>query len=328
MRKLDKVIITSATTGAMHMPFMSPYLPITPDQIVADSVAAAEAGAAIVHLHARDPETGCPVTDPDVYGLYLGRIKQQSDVIINITTGQPAIRRNHKTSGFDIKTDWKEVIDERLAAPKLFEPEITSFNMGPMNAANWIMGGRVDMDKLSDWEKLFIVSTRDLTMQNTWASMERIARELGQERGVVFEYECFDIGHLYALKMLETIGTVKPPYFIQSVFGFLGGIGSNPKHVLHFKETADDLFGDNYVWSLLAAGKEQIRLTTQAGLLGGNVRVGLEDSLWYGKGELAKSSAEQVGRIRRILEELGLQIATPDEARAFLGTKGKDNVNF
>lgn len=328
MRKQNKVIITSATTGAMHMPFMSPYLPITPEQIIADSVGAAEAGAAIVHLHARDPETGCPVTDPDVYGLYLSNIKQQSDVIINITTGQPAIRRNKATGDFDVKTDWKEVVDERLAAPNRFEPEITSFNMGPMNAANWIMGGRVDVSKLSDWEKLFVHSTYDLTMQNTWASMERIARELGQERGVVFEYECFDIGHLYALKMLWELGHVKPPFFIQSVFGFLGGIGSDPRHVMHFRQTADDLFGDNYYWSVLAAGKEQIRLTTQSALLGGNVRVGLEDSLWYGKGQLARSSGEQVGRIRRIIEELGLEIATPDEARAILGTKGKDNVKF
>lgn len=328
MRKSPKVIITSATTGAMHMPIMSPYLPITPDEIVADSVAAAEAGAAIVHLHARDPETGCPVTDPAVYALYLSRIKQQSDVIINITTGQPAIRRNPETGGFDVKSNWAEVIEERLAAPKEFSPEITSFNMGPMNAASWMLGRKYDFDKLRDWEKLFVQSTRDLTMANTWASMEKIAQELGRDRGVVFEYECFDIGHLYSLKMLETMGVVEPPYFIQSVFGFLGGIGSTPRHVLHFRETADELFGDTYYWSLLAAGKEQLRLTTQAALLGGNVRVGMEDSLWLGKGQLAKSSGEQVAKIRRILEELGLEIATPDEARAILGTKGKDKVNF
>jgi uncharacterized protein (DUF849 family) len=327
MRKTNKVIITSATTGAMHMPVMSPHLPITPDQIVADSVAAAEAGAAIVHLHARDPETGCPVTDPAVYGQYLPRIKQLSDVIINITTGQPAIRRKADGS-FDVKTQWHDVLEERLAAPRQFEPEITSFNMGPMNAANWMLGLKYDFNKLSDWEKLFVMGTKDLTMQNTFASMERIAKELGQERGVVFEYECFDIGHLYSLKMLETMGWVKPPYFIQSVFGFLGGIGTNPKHVFHFKETADELFGDDYIWSCLAAGKAQIPMITQGALLGSSVRVGLEDSLWYGKGQLAKSSAEQVGRIRRILEELGLEIATPDEARAILGTKGADNVNF
>lgn len=327
MRKTSKVIITSATTGAMHMPVMSPYLPITPEQIIADSVGAAEAGAAIVHLHARDAETGCPVTDPAVYGQYLPSIKQQSDVIINITTGQPAIRRK-PDGGFDVKTAWSEVLDERLAAPKQFEPEITSFNMGPMNAANWMLGMKYDLEKLSDWEKLFVLGTKDLTMQNTFASMERIAKELGQERGVVFEYECFDIGHLYSLKMLETMGWVKPPYFIQSVFGFLGGIGTGMRHVHHFKETADELFGDDYIWSCLAAGKAQIPTITQGALLGSSVRVGLEDSLWYGKGQLAKSSAEQVGRIRRILEELGLEIATPDEARAMLGTKGADNVKF
>jgi uncharacterized protein (DUF849 family) len=327
MRKTNKVIITSATTGAMHMPVMSPYLPITPDQIVADSVGAAEAGAAIVHLHARDPETGCPVTDPAVYGQYLSRIKQQSDVIINITTGQPAIRRR-PDGGFDVKTAWADVIEERLAAPKQFEPEVTSFNMGPMNAANWMLGMKYDFDKLSDWEKLFVAGSKDTTMQNTFASMEKIAIELGQERGVRFEYECFDIGHLYSLKMLETMGVVKPPYFIQSVFGFLGGIGTSLKHVLHFKDTADELFGDDYIWSCLAAGKAQFPMITQGALLGSSVRVGLEDSLWYGKGQLAKSSAEQVGRIRRILEELGLEIATPDEARAILGTKGKDNVKF
>ena len=328
MRKQDKVIITSATTGAMHMPFMSPYLPITPDQIVEDSVAAAEAGASIVHLHARDPETGCPVTDPEVYRMYLPRIKERSDVIINLTTGQPAIRRSKETGQLDFKTEWHDVLEERLAAPMQFAPEITSFNMGPMNAANWIMMGRADAGQLQPWEQIFVSATKDLTMQNTWASMERFVKELAHERGVVFEYECFDIGHLYSLKMLQDMGLVKPPFFIQSVFGFLGGIAANPKNVMHFKQTADDLFGDDYYWSVLAAGKDQIRMTSMSAIMGGNVRVGLEDSLWYGKGQLAKSSAEQVGRIRRILDELGLEVATPEEARAILGTKGKDNVEF
>jgi uncharacterized protein (DUF849 family) len=328
MKKTPKVIITSATTGAMHMPCMSPYLPLTPDQIVADSVAAAKAGAAIVHLHARDPETGCPVTDPAVYGMYLPRIKEQSDVIINITTGQPAVRRDPVSGQLVPKVTWAEILEERLAAPKEFAPEITSFNMGPMNAANWLLGERYDPSKLRDWEKLFIAATRDMTLQNTFASMEKIARELGQDRGVTFEYECFDIGHLYTLRIMADRGWVKPPYFIQSVFGFAGGIGTHPSHVMHFRETADMLFGDDYYWSVLAAGKEQIRLTSLSAIMGGNVRVGLEDSLWYGKGQLAKSSAEQVGRIRRIIEELGLEIATPDEARAILGTKGADKVNF
>ncbi len=328
MKKSPKVIITSATTGAMHMPCMSPYLPLTPEQIVEDSVGAAKAGAAIVHLHARDPETGCPVTDPAVYGQYLSRIRAQSDVIINLTTGQPAIRRDPKSGQLVPRTAWPEILEERLAAPKEFAPEITSFNMGPMNAANWLLGERYDPAELRDWEKLFVHATRDMTLQNTFASMEKIARELGQDRGVTFEYECFDIGHLYALRVIADRGWVKAPFFIQSVFGFAGGIGPHPMHVLHFKQTADMLFGDDYYWSVLAAGKEQIRLTTLSAVLGGNVRVGLEDSLWYGKGQLAKSSAEQVGRIRRILEELGLEIATPAEARAILGTKGADKVNF
>lgn len=328
MKKTPKVIITSATTGAMHMPCMSPYLPLTPDQVVEDSIAAAKAGAAIIHLHARDPETGCPVTDPAVYGMYLPRIKAETNAIINLTTGQPAIRRDPRTGQLVPRLTWQEILDERLAAPKEFAPEITSFNMGPMNAANWILGERFDPSKLRDWEKMFIAATRDVTMMNTYASMERIARELGEDRGVKFEFECFDIGHLYTLKILADRGIVKPPYFIQSVFGFVGGIGTDPSHVLHFKDTADRLFGDDYYWSLLAAGKDQIRLTTMSAVMGGNVRVGMEDSLWYGKGQLAKSSAEQVGRIRRILEELSLEIATPDEARAILGTKGADKVNF
>ncbi|MFA6310135.1 MAG: 3-keto-5-aminohexanoate cleavage protein [Sterolibacterium sp.] len=328
MKKLPKVIITSATTGAMHMPCMSPYLPLTPDQIVADSVAAAEAGAAIVHLHARDPENGCPVTDPAVYAQYLPRIKQQSNVIINLTTGQPAIRRDPATGQMVPKMTWPEQLVERLAAPKEFSPEITSFNMGPMNGAQWMLADRFDPDELRDWEKLFLHVTKDVTLTNTWASMETFIQELGRDRGVVFEYECFDIGHLYALKVMADRGWVKPPYFIQSVFGFAGGIGPHPRHVMHFRDTADMLFGDDYIWSVLAAGKEQIRLTTMSAVMGGNVRVGLEDSLWYGKGRKATGSAEQVGRIRRIMEELDLEIATPDEARAMLGTKGADKVNF
>jgi uncharacterized protein (DUF849 family) len=200
--------------------------------------------------------------------------------------------------------------------------------MGPLNAGNWLVGERYSPDQLRDWEKLFVNVTRDVTMMNTYASMEKMARELGQDRGVKFEFECFDIGHLYTLRLIADRGWVKPPFFIQSVFGFVGGIGTHPSHVLHFKQTADMLFGDDYYWSLLATGKDQIRLTTLSAIMGGNVRVGLEDSLWYGKGQPAKSSAEQVGRIRRILEELSLEIATPDEARAILGTKGADKVNF
>jgi len=200
--------------------------------------------------------------------------------------------------------------------------------MGPMNPAPWALKERFIDHVKYDWERLFLEQSKGATMQNPYTFMERLAKELGEDRGVKFEYECFDIGHLYTLKFIADRGWVKPPFFIQSVFGFLGGLGCDVRHVVHFKETADLLFGDNYIWSLLAAGKDQIRMTTMAAAMGGNVRVGLEDSLWYGKGKLAKSSAEQVGRIRRIMEELELEVATPAEARAILGTKGADKVNF
>ena len=319
MRTLDKVIITSATTGAGHMPWMSPHLPLTVEQIVDDSVAAAEAGASIIHLHARDPETGEPSCDPRLYEQYLQRIKQRTDAILNLTTGQP---QRGVTP--------EQAIENRLAAPLAFAPEITSFNMGPMSFATFTLSERAKAagTPLLEWEEAYLQLSRHLTMANPYSLMERIARELGEDRGVRFEFECFDTGHLYALKVIADEGWVKPPFFIQSVFGPLGGIGTDPKHVLHFKETADMLFGDDYIWSLLAAGKAQLRLTTMAACMGGNVRVGMEDSLWAGPGELARSSADQVRRIRTILEALGLEVATPAEARAFLGTKGADRVNF
>ena len=316
MQPTSKVIVTSATTGAMHMPCMSPYLPVTVEQIVEDSVQAAEAGAAIVHLHARDPETGMPSTDPKIYERYVRAIKARSDVIINLTTGQPAMGTP------------EEVLEQRLAAPLALAPEITSFNMGPMNPAPWALYERYKDQPLRPWEQMFFTLSKGVTMANPYTFMERLARELGQDRGVRFEYECFDIGHLYTLKFIADRGWVKPPFFIQSVFGFLGGLQSQASHLVHFRETADRLFGDDYIWSVLAAGKDQIRMTAIAGAMGGNVRVGMEDSLWYGKGQPAKSSAQQVGRIRRILAELDLEVATPAEARALLGTKGADKVNF
>ena len=316
MQPTSKVIVTSATTGAMHMPCMSPYLPVTVEQVVEDSVQAAEAGAAIVHLHARDPETGMPSTDPKIYERYVRAIKARSDVIINLTTGQPAMGTP------------EEVLEQRLAAPLALAPEITSFNMGPMNPAPWALYERYKDQPLRPWEKMFFTLSKGVTMANPYTFMERLARELGQDRGVRFEYECFDIGHLYTLKFIADRGWVKPPFFIQSVFGFLGGLQSQASHLVHFRETADRLFGDDYIWSVLAAGKDQIRMTAIAGAMGGNVRVGMEDSLWYGKGQPAKSSAQQVGRIRRILAELDLEVATPAEARALLGTKGGDKVNF
>lgn len=316
MKRNAKVIITSATTGAMHMPCMSPYLPLTVEQVVEDSVGAAAAGAAVVHLHARDPETGMPTTDPRVYGRYLAQIKARTDAIVNLTTGQPHLGTP------------EEVLNARLAAPLEFAPEICSFNMGPMNPAPWALYERYKDKELRPWEQVFMTASKGVTMQNPYTFMERIARELGQDRGVRFEYECFDIGHLYTLKFIADRGWVKPPFFVQSVFGFLGGLGPDPRHLIHFKETADLLFGDDYIWSVLTAGKDQIRMTAMAAAMGGNVRVGMEDSLWYGKGRLARSSGEQVGRIRRILAELDLEIATPAEARVMLGTKGADKVNF
>jgi len=317
MKKQNKAIITCAITGAVHMPCMSPYLPITPQQIADEAVAAAEAGAAIIHLHARDPETGMPTTDPDVYGQFLPAIKQGCNAIVNLTTGQPSLAKTPD-----------EVVDARLAAPKRFSPEITSFNMGPMNPALWAVKDRYYAKATHDWERMYMDFSKQTTVLNTFATMERIARELGDERQVRFEFECFDVGHLHTLRFIADQGWVKPPFFIQSVFGFLGGLACDPKHVLHVKQTADDLFGDDYHWSVLAAGKDQMRIITLAAILGGNVRVGLEDSLWYGRGELARSNADQVRRIRRILEELCIEVATPDEAREILKTKGAASVNF
>jgi uncharacterized protein (DUF849 family) len=319
MRKLNKVIVTSATTGAIHMPSMSPYLPITPEQIIADSLAAAEAGASIIHLHARDPATGLPVTDPELYFRYAREISDQSSAIINITTGQPS---------FEHVGNWPATLEARLAAPRALSPEICSFNMGPMNPGVWQLYDKYKDRFTHEWEEVFCLGSKDATIMNTGASMERFAKELGQERGVRFEYECFDIGHLYMLETIANLGWVAPPFFIQSVLGFPGGLGTDVSHIVHMRDTADRLFGNDYIWSVLAAGKDQIKSTTVSACMGGNVRVGLEDSLWYGKGQLAKSSGEQVARIVRILQELSLEIATPDEAREFLGTKGRSNTNY
>lgn len=317
MRIPQKTIITCAVTGAIHMPCMSPHLPLTPTQIADEAVAAADAGAAIIHLHARDPETGMPTTDVNVYGQFLPQIKQRCDAILNITTGQPSLASTPE-----------EVFQARLAAPKAFAPEICSFNLGPMNVGVWSLKEKYQDRIKFDWERHFFDHTKGLTMMNSYDWMERFARELGEERGVRFEFECFDIGHLYTLKFILDRGWVKPPLFIQSVYGFLGGLQCHPRHVLHMQQTADDLFGDEYYWSNLAAGHHQMKIVTMGAILGAHVRVGLEDSLWYGKGELAVSNADQVRRIRRILEELSIEIATPAEARAMLQTKGADKVNF
>ena len=316
MRKSEKVIITSATTGAMHMPCMSPFLPLTPEQIVEDSLAAADAGAAIIHLHARRPEDGMPTTDVNVYERFLRPLKERTNAIINITTGQPHFGTP------------EEVIEARLSAPLKFAPEMCSFNMGPMNPAPWALYDKLKDRVKFDWELKFMESSKGATMINSYTLMERIAKQLGEERGVVFEFECFDIGHLYALALIADKGWVKPPFFVQSIFGFIGGLGTDADHLMHMRETAEKLFGDDYLWSVLAAGRDQLRMITIGAATGSHVRVGLEDSLWAGKGQLAHSSADQVKRIRTVLEQLSLEIATPDEARAILGTKGANNVNF
>jgi uncharacterized protein (DUF849 family) len=317
MRQLNKVILTSATTGSSHLPWQSPYLPLTIEQIVEDSVAAAEAGASIIHLHARDPETGAPTTDPKIYEQILTRIKQRTGAILNITTGQPYLG------------DPADALDQRLAAPLALAPEITSFNLAPTSPALWATLPRAEASgKLREWERQLIQDSKSMTITNPFSFMERIARELGEDRGVKFEFECFDIGDLYTLKLIADQGWVKPPFFIQTVLGFPGGLSAHPRHIMHFRDTADELFGDEYIWSLLATGRDQIRMTTISLVMGGNVRVGMEDSLWAGRGRLAQSSSEQVVRIRRIMEDLDLELATPDEARALLQTKGADRVNF
>jgi len=322
MKKQDKVILTCAITGAIHTPSMSPYLPITPEEIAKQSIEAAEAGASIIHLHARDPKDGFPSTDPDHYEPFLKEIKANTDAIINITTGQPS-RRAFETG------DPSVAFEDRMLAPLKFAPEITSFNMGPLLMGQWALKDKFAGKMKYDWEKIMMSDAmKGVTIVNNYETMEFCAKELGEKRGVRFEYECFDVGHLHTLRFIADQGWIKPPFFIQSIFGFYGGLSTSPEHVMHMKRTADELFGDDYIWSVLAAGKDQMRLVSMAAILGGNVRVGLEDSLWYGKKELATSNAQQVGRISRILEELSIEIATPDEVRQMLGTKGADNVNF
>ena len=310
-QKMKKVIITCAVTGGVHTPTMSDSLPITPDEIARQSIDAAEAGASIIHLHARDPETGMPTPDPEVFMQFLPRIKQSSDAVINITTG----------GGLGM------TVEERLAGPLKAEPEMTSLNMGSMNFALHPLAGKYDKWK-HDWEKPFLEASEDFIFRNTFRDIAYILKHLGEGCGTRFEHECYDIGHLYNLAHFVDAGVVKPPFLVQSIFGILGGIGAEMENVMFMKQTADRLFGDDYVWSVLAAGRFQMPFITQAAMMGGNVRVGLEDSLFIGKGELAKSNAEQVTKIRTILEELGIGIASPAEAREVLQLKGGDMVNF
>ncbi len=308
---MAKIIISCAVTGAIHTPSMSDYLPITPEQIAQSSIEAAEAGAAIIHLHARDPETGEPTPDPAVFERFLPIIKQSTDAVINITTG----------GGLTM------TLEERLAAPMMAKPEMCSLNMGSMNFNISNAVSRVKTWKHA-WEKPYLERTDNFIFRNTFKDIEDIVERLGKGHGTRFEFECYDIGHLYNLAHMLDRKVVEGPLFVQSIFGILGGIGPDPKNLMFAKETADRLFGDQYVWSVLAAGRHQMSFTTMAGILGGNVRVGLEDSLYIGKGELATSNAQQVAKIRRILEDLSFEIATPAEAREMLNLKGGDRVGF
>jgi uncharacterized protein (DUF849 family) len=290
---------------------MSPHLPITPNEIAEQSIAAAEAGASIIHLHARDPETGRPTPDADVFMPFLQRIKQSSEAVINITTG----------GGHGM------TVAERLAAPLAAKPEMCSLNMGSMNFGLFPMLDRYKEFKY-EWEREHLENSRDFIFRNTFKDIEYILKELGEGCGTRFEFECYDVGHLYTLAHFLERGLVKPPLFVQTIFGILGGIGADPENLQHMKRIADKLFGDDYYWSVLAGGRHQLPFVTMGAIMGGNVRVGLEDSLYAGKGRLATSNAEQVTIIRSIIENLSLEIASPAEAREMLHLKGGDQVSF
>ena len=307
----NKVIITCAITGSIHTPSMSPHLPITPDQIAESAIGAAEAGAAIVHLHARHPQTGRPDQSPDAFMKFVPRIKQRSNVVINLTSGGAPTMR----------------VEERAMPAATLKPEVASLNMGSMNFALYPMLGRYKEFK-HDWEQPYLEATRDLIFRNTFKDIEYVLRTC-QDNATRFEFECYDIGHLYNLAHFLERKLVKPPLFVQSVFGILGGIGTHPEDVMHMRRTADRLLGrENYRWSVLGAGRAQMQIAAMAAAMGGNVRVGLEDSLWIGPGKLAETNAQQVTNARQIVEGLGLEVATPDDAREILGLKGGDKVNF
>ncbi|ABG33598.1 3-keto-5-aminohexanoate cleavage protein [Roseobacter denitrificans] len=305
-----KVIITCAVTGAIHTPSMTPYLPITPDQIASEAIAAAEAGAAILHLHARNPETGQPDQSVEGFAEFLPRIKQASDAVVNITTGGSPYMS----------------VAERAAPAAHYQPEVASLNMGSMNFGLYPMLKRFKTFKF-DWEKAHLEGSKDLVFRNSFQDIEYVL-ETCYGNGTRFEFECYDTSHLYNLAHFADRGLVKAPFFVQTVFGLLGGIGTHPEDVMHMKRTADRLFGDDFRWSVLGAGASQLRVAAQSAALGGNIRVGLEDSIWAGKGELATSNAVQVTKVRQIVEGLGLTVATPAEAREILSLKGGDLVNF
>jgi len=307
---MNKVIISCAVTGSIHTPSMSPHLPVTAAQIAESALGAAEAGAAIVHLHARDPDDGRPVHEPSDFEPFLRVIKQRSDVVVNITTGASPYMP----------------VDYRIKPALTWKPEIASLNMGSMNFGLFPMLKRFKTFEHA-WEPEMLEASHDLVFRNSFRDI-RHALETLNNTGARYEFECYDTAHLHNLNYFRQEGLVKPPLFIQTCFGLLGGIGAHPDEILHMKRTADRLFGDEYHWSVLGAGAAQMKVAAIAAAMGGHVRVGLEDSLWLGKGQLAMSNADQVHKVAQIIEGLGLEIATPDEARNMLGLKGKDNVGF
>ena len=310
MAQKRKVIITCAVTGSIHTPSMSPHLPVTGQEIADAAIGAAEAGAAIVHLHARNPQDGRPDQSTQAFEPFLKVIKQRSACVVNITTG-----------GGQGMT-----LEQRLAPAAKFKPEVASLNMGSMNFGLFPMLNRFKEFK-HEWERAHLEGSRDAVFRNTFKDIEHVLTTLGNA-GTRFEFECYDTSHLYNLHHFLERGLVKPPLFVQTVFGILGGIGSHPEDVMHMKRTADRLFGDQYHWSVLGAGRAQMQIAAMSAAMGGNVRVGLEDSLWAGPGKLAASNAEQVRLARQIIEGLNLDVATPDEAREILNLKGADKVDF
>ena len=305
-----KVIVTCAITGGIHTPSMSPYLPITPKQIEDEAVAAAQAGASIVHLHARDPENGKPSQDPQLFRQFLPQIAERSDAIINITTGGAP----------------NMLVEERLQPALELKPEVASLNMGSMNFGLYPMLARQKEFKY-DWERPYLEGSEDRVFRNTFKEIRYILESCA-DNGTRFEIECYDTSHLYTAAHFIDRGILKAPFFIQSVFGLLGGIGTHPEDVLHMRRTAERLFGDDYYWSVLGAGRSQIPLATMSATMGGNVRVGLEDSLWDGPGKLATSNAQQVERVVGVIKSLNLEVASPDETREMLQLKGKNAVAF
>jgi uncharacterized protein (DUF849 family) len=310
MKSAEKIIITCAVTGAIHTPSMSPGLPVTAEEIAEAAIGAAEAGAAIVHLHARNPQDGRPDQTPEAFAPFLKEIRRRSNVVVNLTTGGSPFMQ----------------VAERILPASVFKPEIASLNMGSMNFGLFPMLRRFKSFRF-DWEPQMLENSRDLVFRNSFKDIEYALRMLN-ETETRYEFECYDTSHLYNLHYFFQENLVKPPLFIQTVFGILGGIGAHPEDVAHMKRTADRLFGKNYRWSVLGAGRSQMQVASMAAAMGGNVRVGLEDSLWIGAGKLAESNAQQVRQVRKIIEGLGLEVATPDEARAILQLKGAAKVAF